>query len=331
MNIDIMKIVETAIKALMLYSPVLLFNIKMRILKLDMRDINGKNNYKLYKNGIADSALKTTFPYESFKFILEVEEYFDSPCPKELKDIFSKFVNYIDPLNLEPCIVNLKYLEIEDSITFKEYINNLLNANPISGYYHPNYNLIKLIVNKKHVLSHEFLHMASTSTTNPNLCGFSVMGYDTMYNTEDSFGIGLNEGYTEMLNGRIFNNGKIYSYPRNVQIVKMLECFFDSFKDMEYAYFHNNIDAVYRAFCKYGTREEYFNIINSLDNYASFSMIDDYLDSLKMQFKILDIIKRSNDSEKIKKCKEIINQNKLANFLMEKNIHLKEPDSIIKK
>lgn len=326
-----MGVIETVIRGLMFYSPVILLNLINLKKKNDEREINRKINYKLYKDGIADSVLKmATLPYQSFELILNIEEWFDGPYPEELKDIFSKFVQYIDPLNLESCIVNLRSVKIEDSVTFREFIYNLLSTQGVSGSYYSGYNLIKLIKNKKHVLSHEFLHMASTSTMNRSLCGFSVMGYDTMHQTTDYFGTGLNEGYTELLNGRFFNDGKIYSYPYNVQIVKLIECFFDDYKEMESAYFHNNIDAVYKAFCKYGTREEYFSIMNSLDNYATVSMLDDYFDALKVQFKILEIIKRSNDEDKIKKCEEIIRDNKIADFFMKRNAKLKEPKGIKK-
>ena len=138
--------------------------------------------------------------------------------PNELKEIIITFKNYIDPINFQVCINRLTDLKINhfDLIhDIKKYLQNYLN----DGIYLPKENTIDIykIFDKNSVLSHEFLHMASTLKNQTS--GF--------YTKLDScwIGNGLDEGYTELLNQRIFNTKKI-SYTYNIEIIKILELFF---------------------------------------------------------------------------------------------------------
>ena len=238
--------------------------------------------------------------------------------PNELKEIIITFKNYIDPINFQVCINRLTDLKINhfDLIhDIKKYLQNYLN----DGIYLPKENTIDIykIFDKNSVLSHEFLHMASTLKNQTS--GF--------YTKLDScwIGNGLDEGYTELLNQRIFNTKKI-SYTYNIEIIKILELFFDNPKDMEYAYFHNNIFKVYHIFLKYGTKKEFFLLLQTLDNLIETDIpIYKKVITVKTKIKLYDIIKRSNDKNKILAAKKLLEKDPLIKFIKNKNLIKSKP------
>lgn len=271
------------------------------------------NNYKIYKYGLSNWPLHYTavFPLRSFGDIISMEEIYDCDFPLELRKIFSKFVNYVDPLNLEYVLHNLESVSVVYTDK-KDDLNGFASNQNWTGSYKPFHNQISIFEKNDLTLSHEFLHMASTSPTNPPMTGFSIVSLDNEKQNIIFFGDGLNEGYTELLNIRIFGNDRSQcAYAANVRIVRLLECFFDNYRDMEWAYFHNNIDLLYRAFCKYGTRSEFFTIINQLDLF-----LNDYdpITYYKVLSKLHDIIKRSNDPDKIRKFEEILYKDSVYNL-----------------
>lgn len=328
-NDKIEKIIPSTVDWLFIIEP-LINQLKNNYIK---RNENKKMIYKIYEKGINPRALKGAYISKTdINKIKLMQKQLNDEYPRELKDIFHKFIEYIDPNNLEYCLQNIKNVDIHNNYTFKEFFKKLLSINYTNGAYFPAKNKIDIYNNQKKTISHEFLHMASCCPKNPNLCGFNVIAYDKIYNTLDSFGIGLNEGYTELLNQRIFfPNEKTNSYTINVRIVKLLECFFDDYKDMEYAYFHNDIDAVYKAFCQYGTRKEFFTIMNMLDNFAQTPFLKDTLDAIIIEIKLYEIIKKSNDKNKITKFENILYEKNIMKLLKNNNFKLFKFENIEKK
>lgn len=236
--------------------------------------------------------------------------------PNELKEIIIIFKNYIEPINFETCIGKLNNLKINyfDLIhDIKKYLQNFCE---IDGAYIPKDNTIDIykIFDKNSVLSHEFLHMASTGKN-------QTSGFCT--NLDDIWiGNGLDEGYTELLNERIFNS-KHLSYTYNIEIIKILEIFFDNPKDMEYAYFHNNIFIIYQTFLKYGTKEEFFSLLQVLDNLVETDIpIYKKVTAIKTKLNLYNILKRSQNKEKILAAEQILERDPLIKLLKNKNIIL---------
>jgi len=272
------------------------------------RDIIYKNNFKIYKgtNG------SNPFSYgilqrKSVDEILSLNKGNDLPIC--LKEIFDEFIDYVDPVNLEYCFKNINSLNIKNKHTLWEHLSNFFSSSFATGSYSPYYNKMELFTKNKSTISHEFLHMASSANGFPNFCGFSSYKREPEKKTIYKFGEGLNEGYTELLNNRIFGYKNYSTYINNVKIAKLIECFFDNYRDMEYAYFHTDIGAVYNAFCKYGTKEEFYIVMNNLDYFADAPMVSDCILSLKTQMLLYKIIKRSKDADKIKKFEDILNDN----------------------
>lgn len=236
--------------------------------------------------------------------------------PSELKEIIITFKNYIDPINFETCINKLNNLKINyfDLIhDIKKYLQNFCEN---EGIYIPKENTIDIykVFDKKNVLTHEFLHMASTGKN-------QTSGFCT--NLDDIWiGNGLDEGYTELLNKKIFKNKKI-SYIYNVEIVELLELFFDKPKDMEYAYFHNNIFIVYQTFLKYGTKEEFLSLLQILDNLIETNIpIYKKVTVIKTKINLYTILKRSQNKDKILAAEQILERDPLIKLLKNKNIIL---------
>ena len=238
--------------------------------------------------------------------------------PQELKDIIIKFKEYIDKENLIICLqrlngVQINYINILHDI--KKYLHNFVSN---EGSYIPKDNTINIykIFDKKSVLAHEFLHMASTGDNQNS--GFCTCLEDIW------IGNGLDEGYTELLNKRIFKNKKI-SYSYNVEIIELLELFFDNPKDMEYAYFHNNIYIVYQTFLKYGTKEEFFKLIQTLDNLIETDIpFYQRINKTKTKIKLYKILKRSNDKNKILNAKKLLDKDPLITIIHKKNLIVKK-------
>lgn len=277
---------------------------KLRHLKLyrNIGEIKEKSNDELTQ--IIKLLFKVNDKQDHLNIIKEIK------IPEDLKEIVNTFVQNVDEKNLKYCAKNLKTVKIENKNIikhFKDYLSNLTKPPFTAGIYHNNTNTIDLFIDSKQTLSHEFIHMC---TNNGTACGFQLY---TRYNEE--IGRGLNEGYTELLNQRLFKY-KHHSYPKNVGIVKLLETFFDDPKDLENAFFSNDLDTVTLQFCKYGTKEEFFHLLENLDNFATGPIpLKDFTQHHKLQFKLYEIIKRSNDSNKIQNFENILFQNSLNKIL----------------
>ena len=130
------------------------------------------------------------------------------------------------------------------------------------GTYNGSENVIKYVKNTASILGHEMLHMASymyNEQTDTHHHGFMQQ------KGEAKIGFGLNEGYTELLASRMFNNGKVSGYPRLVRIVKLLEDFFPNPQTVSHYYFTCNLPAFIHNLERYCTRTEINEILFGLD------------------------------------------------------------------
>ena len=139
-----------------------------------------------------------------------------------------------------------------------------------AGNYCGTENIIKYVTNKGNVLGHEMLHMASFMYD--EYTGTYHYGF-MQQRGEAKIGMGLNEGYTELLAARMFNNGKVTSYPRLVRIVKLLEEFFPNPQAMSHCYFTCNLPAFIQNIERYCTREEMKDILLRLDELYEYEFV----------------------------------------------------------
>ena len=234
--------------------------------------------------------------------------------PEQLQEISNEFFEKVNIEDQLRCINNLKtlkfnHIRVRDDIAL--HLKNMVSSLTAAAWYSSGSNKIEDLEHKpsKRVLSHEFLHMASSNLYES---GFNQIGaYDSKDGKKIYVGRGLNEGYTELLNCRLFGYDlKKCTYMIPVKLTRLIETFFDNPRDMEKAYFNNDIAKVYLEFCKYGSNEEFWNLMNDIDNYAYAPLSFDFINSIGTQMRLYKIIKRSDNPEKIKKFEDILDENK---------------------
>lgn len=226
----------------------------------------------------------------------------DQTSNKELEPYIEILEKYLDKDNLHILYYNMANGITVKKINFLDAIKNSIDGIVI-GEYIEGTNEIKYI--KQDALIHGLLHAASTI----EFKDYSISGLSYSKDGKTTFG-GLNMGYTEILNRRIFKGEDYHTeyYSENVCIIRLLELLFDDEKELESAYFKSEPGIFSETFLKFGTTEELYDITNALEYYA-FSTIQDN-EELETIDLVSDIISRTNDNEKIKKAKSIIEEYK---------------------
>lgn len=220
--------------------------------------------YKIYKDFNNNKEIKLVNP-NKFKVFFEKKDEERLKKIKLSKDIL-KFKNTlednIDNESLNNLYNNLKTLKVEEHTIF--FRNLLLQM--VGGSYVPRKNKIKTLkFIKDNVINHELLHMASTAYNvkeKKYLCGFAQ--YSPHYTKR--FGIGLNEGYTELLNERYFGkNDKCSKVYKLCQFYsKMLEEIIGQEK-MTNAYLNGDLPNLIKELKKYDNKENIVKFIKNLD------------------------------------------------------------------
>ena len=181
---------------------------------------------------------------------------------KEKTNIFLKTVyNECPNFNFERFLMNFE----------KTKFNIDIGNNSFGSYGGVTYNRkhVKYYINTFGVAFHEFFHL-STSFYSSTLHSF-FSGFHFRDNDFD-LGVGINEGYTQLLTERYFKNGVEKTYLYEVEQAKLLEKIIG--KDiMEEAYFKSSLNRLIFELEKYNTRENVIKYIENIDfikNYYSY-------------------------------------------------------------
>ena len=186
------------------------------------------------------------------------------------KEDIRVFINRVDDL-----VIN--YLSLKE-IKYQ-------NGGYTAGTYNGQENRIKIYFDKNNsVLDHELLHAASSGDKNARV------GFSLVFEKAGMFGEGLNEGYTELLNQRIFNHINS-SYPYLTVLAELIENFYENKDDMMKDFFHADLLALISELLKSMSLEEAIDIITSMDlflyqNEASF------MEFVSLRQKIMQIYER---------------------------------------
>ena len=184
-----------------------------------------------------------------------------------------------------------------------------------TGTYNGCKNIIKYVKDYPTLLGHEMLHMASymyNEQTKVHHNGFMQTRGEAI------IGRGLNEGYTELLTGRLFNNGVTTTYPRLVRIVKLLEEFFPNPQMMSHYYFTCDLPAFIHHLSKYCSVKEAKEIVMGLDELFHYEYTLDSpvaaIKEVQLSTKIYTIYERnfSTQPAKVKEFKTKAGENKLT-------------------
>ena len=179
----------------------------------------------------------------------------------------------IDKINYNNLLEIREYVDaLEEFLTPKEKIifynklktlkvmkDNWIIVDGDLGVYYPRKNTIKYFL--KSSIGHELLHMSSSYCYKK----FYVSGFRISAKNK-RIGIGLNEGYTELLATRFFKlNGKPDTYQLLVKLTKQLESFFDNKEDMRKLYFDHDLLGFIFYMEKYAPEKEILNLISQMD------------------------------------------------------------------
>ena len=268
----------------------------MNIHKLFTDEEKELENYKMLRISIqemydyaCEKTKESKLPHQKYKNIdinlkqEVINTITKSSTKKEIKAMLNQLLEYLDNNNIDSYATNIKTLKCRKM---------RMSLSNVHGIYDAKRNIIKYTTTAS--LSHEMLHMASHKDCYLN--GFKRKHLFT----------GLNEGYTEVLNRRIFfdEDYNTNAYSKNVILCLLLEQLFDERKQMEDAYFHNDTNYIYNTFCQYGSKEEFYYLNKYLDFFI-FTHSDN--NELKSTANILNnIILRTNNNKKIEKSNKII-------------------------
>ena len=195
---------------------------------------------------------------------------------------------------------------------------NMINSLHLNGYY----DVVKseFFYKNNCVKCHEFLHLASSFHDFINNISYSGL---SQWDSKGRIGIGLDEGYTELLNERFFSDTfYVDAYIDEVNIVRMLELFFDDYKDMMNYYFECDLPGFIRYFERFISREEFIKLLLEIDKFSFCAMYDlPFCNSqlVNIYIKIYNLFLSTNPSfEKIKRMEQIIHDEEDIGILFEK-------------
>lgn len=245
----------------------------------------------------------------------------DKPKYHELTDIAIKrfrYVNYqlrqypniyffaqtlyknIKPIDMINFIRNILYIKIQT------LPKEQAPSKQIAASYFPDKKQIQLYGDEdKKTLFHELLHVASSDDI------YAMSGFKAIFkNNITDMGNGLTEGYTELLNRRLFNSEEnAYIYLQRMAM--LIEQFYENKKEMMSDYFNCNLPNLIQELLKHMSLEEAVDIIVDMDILLKNNMLNE-LDYIKQVNRIIRIYKRNHTKEETDKIKEMAYTKKLV-------------------
>ena len=167
----------------------------------------------------------------------------------EICDFATTITKVFSEQELENFYRNINNVKIKKGLFFKA-----------CAYYAPLVNKIVVKKSKENSLYHELFHLASSKVDGKNL----FVGF-CQYQDGNVVGLGLNEGYTELLNRRYFKNHiNPNSYNVEVLITTLLESIVTKEK-MEYFYLTSDLKSLLKELQKYNSNIKIMHLVADLD------------------------------------------------------------------
>ncbi len=166
--------------------------------------------------------------------------------------------NNIDKDDLSNFYRNIKTLVFK----IKAFNPNVSFWTTVTGNYDSKKNKINVYEASDDIIYHELLHMASSFYQK----GIWREGFFLRDSNVKSLGVGLNEGYTELLARRLFNiDSKVCNgYEYQVYIVRLLERIIG--KDyMQRYYFNANLPGLIDDLSQYNSQEDIIKFLHNTD------------------------------------------------------------------
>ena len=119
---------------------------------------------------------------------------------------------------------------------------------------------------------HELLHASSTYYNKEKQERFSGFNHQSIPN-KLNIGLGFNEGYTQLLTERLFNDGNSSnSYENEVFYVRLIEELVGADKLSE-LYFKSNLNALISELSKYNSQESIYQFMDNMDLFIILKQI----------------------------------------------------------
>lgn len=137
-----------------------------------------------------------------------------------------------------------------------------------AGCYDSTTNQLFINNNKPSTIFHELLHMASARLDKKK----KISGFHFGYNRLKSIGVGLNEGYTDLLTERYFTKQKTANaiYYWQTHYARLLETIIGQEK-MTSLYFRADLNGLIREMSHYDTEENCWQFLKSLDFLSNYN------------------------------------------------------------
>lgn len=242
------------------------------------------SSYSLHKDFKIKDISKVSVPPELKQKYSSVD--FEHIASKQFKEITLEFANLMIEKFPPTSLINF-YNNINKVKINRSFMSLLLC---FTGSYSVELNKITVVSISR--IYHELFHMASSidkevitkDGSKIRFCGFRQ--YDDKFKID--IGIGLNEGYTELLTHRYF--GKKHKLPKShkhtVNIVEKLEKIIEKDK-MESLYFNADLRGLINELKKYTSEEEIAKFITGVDLISRHSY--DTFRSKKLEESIINV------------------------------------------
>ena len=226
-----------------------------------IRKFEKKKHYKLQKykqvlnektkNIISiDKPVYMLLSNEEKKVLLDVTKELETKN-KKAYNFYETLKENISPENLRNFINNIQIakIRIHRRLPFSSPI--------VYGMFDNKKKTVTIKKNKPNVFSHELLHLSSSKLY------YSSVGFHFYEKDDFQIGRGLNEGYTEIQNNRIFYRS--FGYIKLQKLATLIEMFYENKEDMQNQYFNGDINGIYHELSNYMTFEEINNLLIDID------------------------------------------------------------------
>lgn len=223
-----------------------------------------ENNYRIRKDFKVKNVTTAQLPIEVIRKVDDLKE--DEILKKYFGDVILEFVNVVKE-NISEDNLAIFYNNISslDSRTKNYGMAHKLIGSVTTGAYSLRKNVITLDNSNfasKLTVYHELFH-ASSSIFIPD-DGIEYSGF-YQYNDGKRFGEGINEGYTQYLTEKYFNDkNNAESYLFETKVAEKVELLVGKDK-MESLYFKANLKGLIDCLKVYRSEKEVYEFINSLD------------------------------------------------------------------
>src|SRR5574344_451985 len=177
---------------------------------------------------------------------------------KEITEFLSTIKTSVCDINLNLFLHNINTLKIIKRNNFK----NVFKSTKILGLYNVKKNNIIYAKYDSSTIFHELLHLSSSI----NIGKYTYSGFHQYQIGNDFFTIGrvINEGYTSLLEQRLFNSNVEHSYIFEINIASILETIIGEEK-MEQYYFTANLNQLIMDLEEYDTEENILKFLKNVD------------------------------------------------------------------